>query len=407
VSFFLFFGGALAWLVLMPAFYLIGSMTNEPFYPATLPMAELKSWDIFRYYIRYIGAGMVVFCGFMALVNTAGIMGSALKAFRKTKMSKSERKTTLRTDKDIPSKIIVIVVVVAVMTAGLSPTIPVGLGGAFFIAFFGFFFATVSSRIVGVVGSSNNPISGMTIASIVATGFIFKLTGHDGPAGMLAVTAVGCVICIAAATAGDMSQGLKTGYILGATPVKQQTGELLGIAVSGLVMGGILILLHKAWGFGSDELAAPQASLMKLIVEGIMGNRFPLTLIMGGIAMGLLFTLFRFPVFAMAVGMCLPVHLTSTLFLGGIINWITERKLIKANEPASVINSSYERGVLFSSGMVAGEGIVGIFIAVLAVLEINVAIGNEPLMGKLTYLCAYAFLCWCLIKAVNYNKNSK
>ena len=168
-------------------------------------------------------------------------------------------------------------ILLIILIIWLAPAIPVSPLGALLIVIFGFFFSTVSARMVGMIGSSNNPVSGMTIATLLIATMILKATGNVGIEGMIGSMAIASVICICAAIAADTSQDLKTGYLLGATPKKQQIGELIGVIAAALAIGGVLYLLNAAWGFGSDQLGAPQAMLMKMIVEGVMENNLPWT----------------------------------------------------------------------------------------------------------------------------------
>jgi putative OPT family oligopeptide transporter len=244
----------------------------------------------------------------------------------------------------------------------LVPAVPVSFLGALLIALFGFFFAAVSARMVGLVGSSNNPVSGMTIATLVVSTLVLKETGSVGAAGMTAAIAIGSVVCIVAAIAGDTAQDLKTGNLLGATPWKQQVGELVGVTASALAIGGVLVLLHKAWGFGSDAISAPQAMLMKGIVEGIMDGGLPWNLIGIGAAIAAVLALLRVPVMPVAIGMYLPVGLSVTMFAGGLLRWAVSRR---RSEEAS---KAEDVGTLLSAGLVAGEGLCGIILAILALI---------------------------------------
>ena len=182
---------------------------------------------------------------------------------------------TSRTEKDLPMPFILGGILLIILIIWLAPAIPVSPLGALLIVIFGFFFSTVSARMVGMIGSSNNPVSGMTIATLLIATMILKATGNVGIEGMIGSMAIASVICICAAIAADTSQDLKTGYLLGATPVKQQIGELIGVIAAGLAIGGVLYLLDSAWGYGGAEVPAPQATLMKMIVEGIMGGNLP------------------------------------------------------------------------------------------------------------------------------------
>ncbi|MCF6464758.1 OPT/YSL family transporter, partial [Clostridium sp. Cult2] len=280
---------------------------------------------------------------------------------------------------------------------------PVGIPGALIIAVFGFFFATVSARLVGLVGSSNNPVSGMTIATLLITSIIFKAIGFDGEEGMIGALAVGSVICIIAAMAGDMSQDLKTGFLVGATPRKQQYGELVGAVASGLAIGFVLLLLNKAWGFGSSELPAPQATLMKLVIEGVMSGNLPWALIFTGIGIGIVVELLGIQILPFAVGLYLPIHLSTPIMLGGIIRGILEKR----KEEENILREKVEGGVLFSSGLIAGEGLIGILLAILAIIPVGIdaagdtitvadkiAFGNAVLgqWGSIIFFAGLAFL---------------
>ncbi|MBQ7040115.1 MAG: oligopeptide transporter, OPT family, partial [Clostridia bacterium] len=239
---------------------------------------------------------------------------------------------------------------------------------ALIIVLFGFFFATVSSRMVGLIGSSNNPVSGMAIATLLISTLILKATGSVGAGGMQTAIVIGTIICIIAAISGDTSQDLKTGFLLGSTPRKQQYGELIGVTVSAVAIGAILYLLNAAWGFGSEELSAPQATLMKLVVEGVMGGNLPWALVLIGVFIAIVIEVLGIPVLPVAIGLYLPIHLSTPIMIGGIIRWWLEKKKYtseKAKEDA------VETGILYSSGMIAGEGIVGIILAVLAVITVN------------------------------------
>ena len=245
------------------------------------------------------------------------------------------------------------------------PTIPVSLLGAVIVVVFGFFFATVSSRMVGIVGSSNNPVSGMAIATLLVTTLLLKLTGERGAAGMSSAIAIGSIICIVSAIAGDTSQDLKTGFLLGATPKKQQIGEIAGVIASALAIGGTLYLLDSAWGFGGDELAAPQATLMKLIIEGVMEGNLPWTLVFIGVFIAVVVELVGIPVLPFAIGVYLPVQLNACIMVGGLIRLALEKIKRDKEEKEAIVND----GILFCSGMIAGEGVVGIILALLAVFK--------------------------------------
>ncbi len=366
ISSYLLAGGVLGWFVLMPLIVLFGA--NITLFPADVSVAELYaeggSFAIWSNYIKYIGAGAVACGGIMSLIKSLPLIvktfGEALKGFGKGV------KTAERTNQDLDIRVILIGVAILILAIWLVPAIPINLFGAFIVVVFGFFFATVSSRMVGLVGSSNNPVSGMTIATLLVATLALKATGMVGQAGMTAAIAIGGIICIVAAIAGDTSQDLKTGYILGATPKKQQIGEIIGVLASAVAIGGVLYLLDMAWGYGSPELPAPQATLMKMIVEGVMGGNLPWTLVGIGAFIAIIVEILGIPVLPFAIGLYLPIHLSVPMMIGGIVRWILEKKK-QGDEQKNAV----ENGVLYSSGLIAGEGLVGILLAVFAIIPMG------------------------------------
>jgi putative OPT family oligopeptide transporter len=401
IAAYLFSGALLGWFVIMPLIHYFGSFSPEAIYPANLPVAKLDHWGLWSHYIRYIGAGAVAFGGIYSLIQSLPLIVSTCKASFRHYTNIGNESSCLRTDRDISMKVVGLAVVAAISALGLTPIVPVGLFGALLIAVFGFFFAAVGARIVGIVGSSNSPVSGMTIVTLIVTAFMFKFTGNGGASGMIATMAVGSVICIIAAISGDTSQDLKTGYLLGATPRKQQIGELIGIAASALAVGGILMLLNRAWGFGSPEIPAPQATLMKLVVEGVMGGNLPWPLVFGGAAIGLVLATLRLPILPIAIGLYLPIHLSTPIIVGGLIRYALALKPQSTGDenPPGVetsIEAGIEKGILFSSGLIAGEGVIGILLALFAVVGVNLSLSEEALLGKLGACLAFAFLSFCL-----------
>lgn len=358
-------GGVLGWLVLIPMISFFGA--DEVIAPCTDTVEQVYASDgaigIWSNYLRYIGAGAVVAAGFISLGKSAPLIAStfmdAIRDLRKT-----DKSDNLRTSQDMDMRIIFAGVIGVILVLWLIPDIPIGLLEAVLIAVFGFLFCTVSSRMVGLVGSSNNPVSGMTIATLLFATVILKLIGHTGTEGMLGAIAIGSVICIAVNLAGDTSQDLKTGFLLGATPRKQQYSEFIGIVAAALAIGGILILLNKAWGFGSVELSAPQATLMKMIIEGVIDGDLPWALIFMGMAVSVAVELVGVSSLAFAIGLYLPLQTTMPVFIGGILRLITD-KLTNAKE------DDIGNGILYASGLIAGEGLIGILLAVFAVCHID------------------------------------
>ena len=366
ISSYLFAGGVLSWMVLIPLIVLFGA--DVILYPGTAPVSEIfangGTGAIWSTYIRYIGAGALAAGGIISLIKSLPLIAKTFTgALKSLKGSKVEN--TDRTSKDISLIFVIVSIIVLTLLVWLIPAIPVSLIGAIVIVVFGFFFATVSSRMVGLVGSSNNPVSGMAIATLLIATLILKFTGLTGVSGMCSAIAIGSVICIISAIAGDTSQDLKTGYILGATPKKQQIGELIGIIASALAIGGTLYLLDSAWGFGTDQLAAPQATLMKLIIEGVMDGNLPWALVFIGAFLAICVEIVGIPVLPFAIGVYLPVQLNACIMVGGLLRLLTE-KLVKKDKK-TVVND----GILFCSGMIAGEGLVGILLALLAVFGLD------------------------------------
>lgn len=367
ISSYMFAGGVLSWMVLIPLIMLFGE--NSILYPAVDQtvgelFAEGGAGAVWSSYIRYIGAGALAAGGIISLVKTLPLIIKTFAGAVKG-MGKSGVDSSLRTEKNLNMTVVLIAIAVLTVAIWLIPAIPVNLIGAIIIVIFGFFFATVSSRMVGIVGSSNNPVSGMAIATLLISTLILKVTGTDGNAGMASAIAIGSIICIIAAISGDTSQDLKSGYILGATPKKQQIGEVIGVVASALAIGGTLYLLDKAYGFGTDELAAPQATLMKLIVEGVMDANLPWALVFAGAGIAVVVEVIGIPVLPFAIGIYLPIQLNACIMVGGLVRLALD-KLCKKNKEA-VVND----GILFSSGMIAGEGLVGILLAVFAILGID------------------------------------
>lgn len=400
ISSYMFAGGVLSWLVIIPLIVLFGE--NIVLYPGNVAIGELYASGgasaIWSTYIRYIGAGALAAGGIISLIKSLPLIvktfGGAVKGFSATGDS------SVRTGKDINMKVIIAAILVLTVLIWLIPAIPVSLLGAFIIVIFGFFFATVSSRMVGLVGSSNNPVSGMAIATLLIATLILKVTGMQGAVGMASAIAIGSIICIVSAIAGDTSQDLKTGYILGATPKKQQIGEIIGVVAAALAIGGTLYLLNSAWGFGSDELAAPQATLMKLIVEGVMEGNLPWALVFIGVFIAVVVELIGIPVLPFAIGVYLPVQLNACIMVGGLIRLIVEKLSSKKENKDAVVND----GILFCSGMIAGEGIVGIILALFAVfgldkvIDLSAKLGISSTVSNIGGLVLFAIIIFTLLK---------
>ena len=380
----MFAGGVLGWFVLIPAIVLFGG--DNMIAPAADRISEMDVMSIWGSYIRYIGAGAVAAGGIISLIKTFPVI---LRTFTKAVRGIGvQRQDALRTSRELPMGAVLAGVLLIAVVIWLLPSVPVRLFGAMLVIIFGFFFATVSSRMVGLVGSSNNPVSGMAIATLLIATALLKGTGMTGYTGMVSAICVGTVICIVAAMAGDTSQDLKTGFIVGATPMWQQIGELIGAVVAALTIGGVMYLLHAAWGFGnSSQLPAPQATLMKLVVEGVMGGTLPWGLVFCGVFVAIVIEILGLPVLPVSIGLYLPIHLSAPIFVGGMIRKLVESQKVDTEEAAALKKDRVDRGLLYSSGMIAGEGLIGILLAVLAVIpmrggtvaqyiQLNFSLGN-------------------------------
>ncbi len=407
-------GGFMAWFVLMPLFCLLGGSTI--IFPAKVSIAEVYAnggtWGLWSNYIRYVGAGALATAGIISLIKNLPLIGKTFAQAFKGFGTKAE--TNDRLSSELPMNIIMILVGVLAIALWLIPSIPVNFIGAIIIVIFGFFFATVSSRMVGIVGSSNNPVSGMAIATLLISTIILKATGKIGFAGMTSAITIGSIICIIAAIAGDTSQDLKTGYIIGSTPKAQQIGEIIGVVISAITIGGVLYLLNAAWGYGSSELPAPQATLMKLVVEGIMSGNLPWNLVFVGVAITIVAELIQIPSLVFAIGLYLPIHLSLPILIGGLVRWFFERKKKdETEEQAKARETKSEAGVLYSSGLIAGEGIVGILLAVFAIIKVGgkslgeiIDISGAVNLGNIGGIVFFALLIasMCLITKEKKNK---
>ena len=407
ISSYMFVGSLVGWMVIIPLICLFGPDTW--LYPAEagVTISQLYAgggasaiWDT---YVKYIGAGAIATGGIISLIKSLPLIITTFRDSMKA-LKNGKNTSTERTARDLPMSFILAGVVVMVFVIWLVPAIPVNLIGAALIVVFGFFFATVSARMVGLVGSSNNPVSGMAIATLLIATMTFKASGQTGIAGMTAAIAVGSVICIVAAIAGDTSQDLKTGYILGSTPAKQQIGELLGVTAAALAIGGVLYLLNAAWGYGGAEVPAPQASLMKMIVEGIMGGNLPWNLVFIGVFLALGLEILQVPVMPFAIGLYLPIYLNATIMVGGIVRGLMD---LRKNVSDEVKEQQSTNGTLFSAGMIAGEGLIGILLAICAVFGLNMDLSGSVNFGNIGGLVLLAVMILCLVKFAIGKKNNE
>lgn len=433
----MFGGGALAWLVLIPAIGIWGG--TETVYPAAAPMSTLSSDAIWNNYIRYVGAGAVAFGGLITLIKS---LPTIVESFRlgMGNIGGGDAAGVPRTQQDIPLKLVMGLAALMAVALWLFPGVPVDLVGGLLIVVFSFFFVTVSSRIVGLIGSSSNPVSGMTIAALILTSLIWVALGwNDGSiTSKVSVLAVGAVVCISAAIAGDSSQDLKTGFLIGATPRLQQWGEMIGVITSAAVMGFVLIVLNESYGIGTaDGLPAPQATLMALVIDGVLSASLPWGFVILGVVIAAVVELvFKLPSLAFAVGLYLPISLTTPIIVGGLMRLGLTRRWEGVTEPdvggaaeapaeaghdaaaaPTVLAEKREQGVLFASGLIAGAALVGVLIGglIYAVTQATgdpaaanrwvighgwsegLFPGSDGLIGTLIFVG----LCWALWRSAN------
>jgi putative OPT family oligopeptide transporter len=383
-------GGVLSWLVLIPLITLIGEGLTVPFAPETVKLiSDMSPDEIWSKYIRYIGAGAVTFGGIITLIKSLPTIVNAfrdsLKDFKLQGKSNERGASIPRTEKDLPLYFVLIGSGVLLVLMMVLPNLPTNFFSALLILVFGFFFVTVSSRIVGLIGSSSNPVSGMTIATLMATALIFLGIGWTDSAYQSVALVVGSMVCIAAANAGATSQDLKTGYLLGATPWRQQIGLLIGVLASVVAIGFTLLLLERTLGIGEataahpNPLPAPQATLMATVIKGLLDQQLPWGLVIAGMGIAAMVELCGISSLAFAVGAYLPLSTTSPIFMGGLIKLIAD-KLNKKKD-----DSEIGPGALFSSGLIAGGALTGILVAIFMGTNIgNDAQGNPvSLMSKI------------------------
>ncbi len=360
-------GAALSYLVIMPVIATLWG--NQVIAPASQVVDELTISQMRNFYVRYIGAGAVASAGIITLIKSIPTMVRSFKLGMSRLREGAGGLVQIRTDRDLSLKAVGITAlsVIAVVTVlpFLFPTIEpwnfmLRMGIALLVVIFAFFFVTVSARIVGLVGVTSNPTSGMIIATLICTSLIFALFGWTDTAGKVTIIVMGTMVGVAASIAGDASQDIKTGFLLGATPSKQQIGEIIGVLTTAFFVAGSVFLLADQYEIGGPELAAPQANMMKLVVDGIIDQSIPWSLVLVGVGITLVIHFLKLPTLAFAVGVYLPLATMLPVFVGGLIRRIVERK---SAGDKGLLQTRRESGILFGSGLVGGEGLMGVGIA--------------------------------------------
>lgn len=369
---YMFAGSVVAWLGIIPLIRYVGIGLMEPLFPSTTLISDMNAWQIWSSYIRYIGAGAVATGGLISLIKSGPtIINSFKSAITGITTTGGEGK---RTEKDVPLTWIIGGSVLVFILSWFLPMINIGPVGSILVIIFSFFFAVVSARVVGIVGVSNNPVSGMTIATLLFITSILRILGYVGDKGMVTAIIAGGIVCVAIAVAGGAGQNMKTTFIIGGTPKYIQIGMYLGVIASAVLVGLVILLLHDIYGMGTDQLPAPQATLMSMVVKGVMIGELPWALVIIGVIFGIMCELIGVPVLTFALGLYLPIHLSAGVLVGGIIRVLVNKKFGKDEEQ---LKKQTERGILLSSGLVAGDALMGIVIAAFAGLGINIAFGKN------------------------------
>jgi len=382
----MFAGGVLSWLVLLPLLSIMGNYMTVPFPPVPasgLRIDQMSAGQLWSAYIRYTGAGAVLAAGLITLARTIPtIVSSFTESVREFSAGGAAASGRARTDRDLPLSVVLVGSLLLALFLALAPGMPLQYNflAAILIVVFGFFFVTVSSRITGLIGNSSNPISGMTIATLILTCTIFVAAGWTGDYYAPVALAVGAVVCIAAAIAGATSQDLKTGFLVGATPIYQQIGLVIGVLASSFVIGMTTLYLHEVMVIGSASLAAPQATLMSTIIKGLLSQNLPWGLVLVGVFISVTLELCGIKSLSFAVGSYLPIATTAPIFAGGLVRWFVERKTGTAEE------SDISSGTLFSSGLIAGGSLAGILYAILFGLQVVPAADDDATHGLLPLL---------------------
>ena len=412
-------GGLLSWLGLIPLLALLGERLPQPLFPELFPagttpklIAEMSAHEIWSRYIRYIGAGAVATAGIIAVIKSLPVMVASVREGLRGIATRNNLAVAqpLRTRRDLPMTVVLAGVCAVVLLLALAPGV-LGAGAPFLfravaavcVAFFAFLFVTVSSRIVGLVGVTSNPTSGMAIVTLLGTSVLFYAMGWTDAFGKITVLTTGTVVCVAASIAGDISQDLKTGYIIGATPARQQTAELFGAIINALAIAGVVLLLGSQYGFGGEDFPAPQATLMKTVIDGVLQANLPWGLVLTGAAFAIVAELLGIPALAFAVGIYLPLSTMTPVFAGGCLRALVEKQSGVKSEPGKKAAMSAEQGVLFGSGLIAGEGVMGIGVAIAALIlgqrPPGVAWAFTGLTGSIVSLAAFAALGWLLYRS--------
>ncbi len=396
-------GALVSALALIPLIAWVGAGLPGPLAPETsVRVADMDAGQLWKAYIRYIGAGAVATAGVLTVLRNLPTMAGAFVAVLRGMRAGTGSGTGQRTDRDLPGGFIAAAIAVVVATVALVPGVLAGDMGFFArlvcaggVAVFGLLFVTVAARIVGIVGVSSQPTSGITLVTLLGTAGLFAAFGWDDVGAKAAVLTVGTIVAVAASKAGDISQDLKTGFLVGATPARQQLGQLIGAACACWAVAATVMLL-SSFGFGSKELPAPQATLMKTIIEGVLTGALPWDLVLTGAGVTFAAMLCGVSGLAFAIGVYLPLASMAAIFVGGCVRAWAERGQGERREGEA------RAGILAASGMVAGEGLAGVLVAGLVASGVTPK-SSAPLLagmsGELAGLLALVLVCAFLGRA--------
>jgi putative OPT family oligopeptide transporter len=416
-------GGLLSWLGVIPLIALFGESLNTPLYPELFPdgtipklIRDMSAHEIWSRYVKYVGAGAVATAGIIAVAKSMPVMVASIREGIRGLVSRTEldAEPRVRTARDLPMSTVFLGTALLVLLLALVPDV-LGSGAPVLfrvtasvcVACFAFLFVTVSSRIVGLVGVTSNPTSGMAIVTLTGTSVLFYSLGWTDTVGKITVLTIGTVVCVAASIAGDISQDLKTGYLIGDTPARQQSAEILAVIANAWVIAGVVLLLGSEYGFGGIEFPAPQATLMKTVIDGVLNANLPWGLVLTGAAFAIVAELLGIPSLAFAVGIYLPLSTMTPVFVGGCLNALVQARDRRKDE----VKNGTKEGVLLASGYIAGEGLMGIGVAVAAL-----ASGQRPqgigwaldgIQGSVAALGAFALLCWFLYRTASRRESAE
>lgn len=365
VAIFMFAGALLGWFGFIPIIKFIGAHSTTAIFPGPIPISQMSSIEVWSYYLRYIGAGAVATGGFISLIKSIPAIINSFREAMKGLKAEKESGHVERQYIDTPLTWVIAISIAGFLIAWFLPIIPnlpsLGPVVAFLVVLLAFFFGVVSARMCGTVGASNNPVSGMTIACLLVIATVIKVLNVGGGADTSKVLAIvaAAIAAISISVSGGASQSLKHTYLIGGTPKKVEWAMYLGIVFAAFSSGEVILMLHKAFVLGSDKAPAPQAGLMRMLSEGVMTGNIPWTLVLIGVAFGIFIFLLKLPVLAIALGFYLPIGLSSSMLIGALIRVLVERVFKKNGEAKQRV----EKGVLLTSGVVAGDALIGILIA--------------------------------------------